>query len=109
MALTRSFKNTILARAESDIDFRREMLINAINELIAGDIQIAKEMLRDYINASISFEPLALELHRNSKSLQRMLGPKGNPTTKSLFEMIHLLQANEGIKLKVHISNDRSH
>lgn len=106
MALTKYFRNTILERAQSDVEFRREMLVDAINEFISGDVQTGKEMLRDYINAGISFEPLAAELHKNSKSLQRMLGPKGNPTSKSLFEMIHTLQANEGITLKVHISSE---
>lgn len=32
---------------------------------------------------------------KSAKSLQRMLGPKGNPTTESLFAMIKALQDAE--------------
>lgn len=101
MALTRTFKNTIMTRAKSDPDFRQALFIEAINELLGGNVDIAKSILRDYINATISFEPLAEELHKNAKSLQRMLSPAGNPTSKSLFEMIAVLQKAEGIKLQV--------
>jgi len=101
MALSKDFKTTVVERAQRDPEFRCAMLVDAINELLSGDIDVAKQMLRDYINATISFEPLAKELHKNSKSLQRMLSQKGNPSTKSLFEMIHVLQAKEGLKLRV--------
>ena len=107
MVLTKDFKTTIVERAQRDHEFRRAMLVDAINELLSGDVDAAKQMLRDYINATISFGPLAKELHKNSKSLQRMLSQSGNPSTKSLFEMIHVLQIKEGIKLRVHL-NDRS-
>ncbi len=59
-------------------------------------------MLRDYINATISFEPLAEELNKNSKSIQRMFSPRGNPTAKSLFEILHIHQKAEGIHFVAH-------
>ena len=103
MALTKKFKSTILTRAQKDPLFRRAMLAEAINEFLSGDINAAKAMLRDYINATISFKPLAKRLHRDSKSLQRMLGPAGNPTSKSLFEMIKELQAVEKLHFEVRV------
>ena len=106
MTLTRDFKKTIVARAQRDPEFRRAMLAEAINELLAGNVDIAKSTLRDYINATISFEPLAKELHKNSKSVQRMLGPEGNPTTRSLIEMLHILQVKEGVQFHVHAGKD---
>ena len=84
------------------------MLIDAINELLAGEVDVGKALLRDYINATISFEPLAHKLHKNSKSIQRMLGPHGNPTTESLFAIIKVLQHQEGICLKVTSSRRQS-
>lgn len=51
MTLTKPFRNTVLERARSDAKFRYTILVKAINELISGDVQIGKEMLRDYINA----------------------------------------------------------
>ena len=59
MAITRNFRETILKRAEKDASFRREMLVEAVNELLAGDLNAGKAMLRDYINATITFEGLA--------------------------------------------------
>ena len=54
---------------------------------------------RDYVNASITFDGLAKATRRPTKSLQRMLGPRGNPTAESLFAIIKVLQGSERIRL----------
>jgi hypothetical protein len=38
---------------------------------------------------------------KSPKSLMRMLGPKGNPQARNLFEIIAHLQKQEGIHFKV--------
>lgn len=101
MALTRNFKKTIQERAQQDAGFRQALLVEAVNALLADDIDIAKSLLKDYINATISFEPLARCVDKNSKSLQRMFSVRGNPTVQSLFAVISALQKAEGIKLEV--------
>jgi DNA-binding phage protein len=103
MALTRDFKNTIRNRAQKDSDFRKALLIEAVNALLADEIDVAKSLLKDYINASILFEPLAKKVNKNSKSLQRMFSARGNPTAQSLFSVIRELQEAEGIKLTVSV------
>jgi DNA-binding phage protein len=100
MALTRKFKDTVQRRAVSDPEFRRALLVEAINELLAGDYNIAKSVLRDYINATITFPVLAQELHKSSKSIHRMLGPNGNPRMDSLAGILKVLQSKECIKLQ---------
>jgi hypothetical protein len=50
MPLTRDFKVTIRARVERDPKFRRELLRECIETMIADDIATAKAILRDYIN-----------------------------------------------------------
>lgn len=55
MPLTKDFKTTIMARAHRDKEFCNAMLTEAINELLTGDIDLGKAILRDYINAAISF------------------------------------------------------
>lgn len=104
MALTRKFKESIGHRLNNDAEFRHAFLTEAIDELFDGDLETAKSMLRDYINATISFEPLAMELHKNSKSVQRMFGPQGNPTARSLFHVLKILQESEGIHLRARIA-----
>jgi DNA-binding phage protein len=58
-------------------------------------------MLRDYVNATVTFEDLAKQMGKSSKSLQRMLGLRGNPTAESLFGIIKVLQEAEGVQLAV--------
>jgi len=101
MPLSKQFKTTILARANRDAKFRKAMLVEAVNELLNGDFNAAKGLLRDYINASISFGLLASKADINSKSIQRMLGPAGNPNTESLIKILNILQKYEGIRLQV--------
>ncbi len=59
MALTRDFKETIRARVASDPKFRKELLREGIECLLAGDTTTAKTILRDYINATVGFPELA--------------------------------------------------
>lgn len=47
MALTRNFRETIMARARSDAAFREAMLIEAVDRLLAGEVDVCKAMLRD--------------------------------------------------------------
>ena len=101
MPVTRKFRETIWTRAQGDARFREAMLTEAINELLTGDLEAGKAMLRDYVNATITFDGLAKKSGLPSKSLQRMLGPSGNPTAESLFRIIKALQAAERIRLAV--------
>ena len=100
MALTRDFKDTVKSRVERDPEFRRALLASAINELIAGDYDVAKAILRDYINATITFPELAKQLGKSAKSIHRMLGPKGNPRMDSVAGILKVLQSKENVKFR---------
>lgn len=99
MPISGTFRETILARAQKDKNFRQAMLTEAVNELLAGDLDAGKSMLRDYIDATISFD--LRKFKKPGKSLQRMLGPKGNPTAESLFASIKVVQDAERVRLQV--------
>lgn len=101
MPLTRSFKDTVKARAARDAAFRDALLTEGIDALLAGDVETGKAVLRDYINATIGFEQLARETGTPEKSLMRMLGPRGNPNARNLFSVIHCLQSATGVQLTV--------
>jgi len=103
MALTRNFDDTVIARARASKTFRTLLLESAINELINGDFTIAKISLRQYVNAMISFEQLARITKMHNKSLQRMLGPNGNPTTTSLLLLLQAIQQVEGLQIQAKI------
>lgn len=103
MALTKHFKETVAKRATEDPEFRQALLRDAINELITGDLDVAKLLLRDYINAGAHFVTLARRLKKNSKSIQRMLGPSGNPTAENLTALLKEIQKLEGIKVEIRL------
>jgi DNA-binding phage protein len=101
LPLTRDFKETIRARVERDPKFRKELLSESLECLLAGDITTAKTILRDYINATVGFTELSLATHIPSKSLMRMLGPTGNPRADNLFEVVSFLRDREGVRFQV--------
>ena len=101
MALTRDFRVTIKARAERDAAFRKELLREGVECLLAGDVETGKTILRDYINATLGFVELAQAVDRSPKSLMRMLGPSGNPQARNLFEIVAYLQQREGVRFLI--------
>jgi DNA-binding phage protein len=101
MALTREFKATVKARAARDPAFREALLTKAAEQLLAGDLETGKAVLRDYINATVGFEKLARATGTPAKSLMRMLGPKGNPRASNLLAVLGKLQRVAGVHLAV--------
>ncbi len=103
MALTRSFRETIQEQLQN-IEFRREFLREAVSNMVAGDLETAKSVLREYINGTLGFVSLGAALSKSPKSLMRMLSPAGNPQAKNLFEMVAYLQKIEGTVFEVRAS-----
>lgn len=62
---------------------------------------VAKALLRDYVNASPHFDAVAKQMKENTKSIQRMLGPSGNPTAENLTSLFKAIQKLEKIKFEV--------
>ena len=101
MVLTRSFKDHIKAKIQSDPEFREALFQEAVQTLIEGDVDTARTVLRDFINATIGFPALAKATGIPPKSLMRMFGPSGNPTAANLSEVIRVLQKKTGVHLEV--------
>ena len=62
---------------------------------------MGKAILRDLVNATVGFEELAAEMNKPSKSLHRMLAPRGNPSTENFFSIVSALQKKARVKLCV--------
>jgi len=101
MALTRDFRETIQARAQRDSRFRRSLFTEAMNAYLSGDVNAGKAMLRDLVNATVGFEDLASDVNKPSKSLHRMLAPRGNTNTENFFSIVRALQRRTGVRLRV--------
>lgn len=101
MALTREFKETVAGRIQRDARFREALFTEALNAYLTGDTMAGKAILRDLVNATIGFEELATTLQKPSKSLHRMLAPRGNPSTENFFGIVSALQKKAHVKLRV--------
>jgi DNA-binding phage protein len=101
MPLTKQFRQTVMARAKADKEFREELIIEATNALLEGDIDTGKSLIKDYLNATEAFTAVADQLKKDEKSIRRMLGPSGNPTLKNFIGILQACSSTEHLDLKV--------
>lgn len=102
--LRRTFRKSVRARAARDPDFRRALLREALDALMAGDLAGLRRGLRRYVNATLGFAGLAERTGVPEKSLMRMLGPRGNPRAEHLVGLVRALADHEGVALSVEIA-----
>ena len=99
MALTRNFKQTVVER---DPKFAKALLdCEAATLFLSGEPETARLILRDLVNATLGFEQLAKETAKPSKSLHRMLSPKGNPSMGNLAAIFGAVRARLKVDLEV--------
>ncbi|MGA7796570.1 MAG: hypothetical protein WCA19_26375 [Candidatus Acidiferrales bacterium] len=101
MALTRDFRESVQARVKRDPAFRKGLLSEAIESFLSGEVALGKELLRDYINATVGFPKLAAHTKLHVKTIHQMFGPNGNPTANNLFEIVAYLQRAEGVRFEL--------
>ena len=101
MALTRDFRETVRERAQREPAFRQALLREGLQLINDGDFATGRAILRNYINATIGFPKLARKTKISSPSLQRMFGPKGNPSAQNLVGVIAALKKAEGVGVEI--------
>lgn len=77
------------------------LLREGIESFLSGDVETGKIILRAFINATVGFTKLGDVTQRSAKNLMRMLGPRGNPQARNLFEIVKYLQDVEGVVFEV--------
>ena len=102
MALTRNFKQTVLERVHRDEAFATAMLNEAATLFLNGESETARLTLRDLVNDTIGFEHLAEVTQKPSKSLHRMLSPKGNPSMDNLSAIFCAVREKLNVTLQAH-------
>lgn len=100
MALTRDFKETIVARVKRDPAFVRALLDEASSLFLNGDPETARLILRDLVNATIGFEALAAEMETPVKSLHRMLSERGNPSMNNIAAIFKTVSKSLHVQIK---------
>ena len=97
MALTKEFKETVMELCK-DSEYRRALLLEALESYLEDDIAVGNALLRDYLNGTQAFGDVANELQMKESGLRRMVGPQGNATAKKLFGLFKVCQQREGIR-----------
>jgi len=101
MALTRDFKQTVIERVERDPAFAKALLDEAATLFLSDEPETSRLILRDLVNATVGFEQLAVLTDKPSKSLHRMLSPKGNPSMDNLAAIFGAVRARLKVEIQV--------
>lgn len=102
MALTRDFKQTVLDRVIRDPQFAQALLDEAATLFLNNETETARLILRDLVNATIGFDELASQTDKPSKSLHRMLSPKGNPSMDNLAAIFGAVRSRLNVGIAAH-------
>jgi DNA-binding phage protein len=101
MALTRDYRETVVARIQRDRKFARALYAEALSALLDGETTEGLSMLRDLVHAQITFKELAHQTGLGEKSLHRMLKHNGNPTVRNLGLIVKSIAEDLDIKPRV--------
>jgi DNA-binding phage protein len=104
MALTRNYKETVMARIKRDRKFACALYAEAMSALIEGETAEGLSMLRDLVHAEITFKELARQTGLGEKTLHRMLNRGGNPTARNLGVIVRSIAEDLGIKPRVEVA-----
>ena len=107
MALTRDYKETVVARIRRDPKFARALYAEAMGALLEGETTVGLSMLRDLVHAEITFKELARQTGLGEKTLHRMLSRNGNPTARNLGAIVKSIAEDLGIKPRVEVAMSR--
>ncbi len=101
MITTRPYSETVIARIKRDREFARLLYADAINAILEGETAVGLSILRDLVNAQITFKELARQTGLGEKTLHRMLNRNGNPTARNLGRIVKSMAEDLGIRVQV--------
>jgi len=104
MALTRDYKETVVARIKRDRKSARAVYAEAMNALLVGETAEGLSMLRDLVHAEITFKELARQTGLGEKTLHRMLNRNGNPTARKFGVIVKSIAEDLSIKPRLEVA-----
>jgi DNA-binding phage protein len=102
MALTKDYRETVLARIKRDPAFARALYAEALDALLTGETEEGLSMLKDLVHAEITFKALARQTGFDEKALHRALSRRGNPTARTLGRIVVAIR--EALGFVPHVS-----
>lgn len=92
MALTKSYRESVLNRIQADRAYAEALYNEAITAILSGEREEGLAILRDIVNADVGFPKLAAHTDIPEKSLHRMLSRRGNPSVGVFGRIVKGLQ-----------------
>jgi len=96
MALTLEFKNTVMELCK-DAEYRKALLLEALESYLEGDIVVGNSLLRDYLNGTKAFSEVSTALNFKEAGLRRMLSIKGNMSITNFSRVFSACRDREGM------------
>ena len=100
--LTRAVDSTLLARLKSDADFARQLLVEAVEILFAGDVAAGTHLISLLLRGIGSAEALRTTTELQAERIEALMAGSEPGTAEELFAVITALQSVAGIHLSVH-------
>ena len=101
---TISYNDAIKEMIAERPEMATQMFEGAINTLLAGEMDDARLLLREYVNVTIGFQELARRTGKIDKNLMRTLSADGNPTAMNLMAIIRACADAEDIAITAHVA-----
>ena len=99
--LTVDYRGMALARAGRRMEFGDRLLVEGIQCLLKGEVEVGKNALKHCIYAKMGFEGLAEQTGQPVESLMLMFSHGSSPKIQEFFEVISYIQQRENIQLAV--------
>ena len=91
----------VVESATKDDDFRRELLIGAVEAFANGDLVEARLLLRGCVAAGVGFATAAESLGRDAADVERMLTGGNGVDRGDLAALIEVAKSHEGLRFVV--------
>lgn len=100
---TTTYESGLKAMINENPEMAIEMLEDAVNAMMSGDLDDGRLLLRQYIKATTGFAELGRQMGKDDKNLMRSLRASGNPTASNLFAILHACTEAQGVKIAAHL------
>jgi hypothetical protein len=97
------FEHTVIPRLKSSRESRCLHLQSALNELLNGDIRVAKSMLDHYLKAILDIEETTIEQKINTQLLQQLLKAGNSNSISHLTNLFRTIQNLENAQSKTKV------
>ena len=99
---TRDYKETFRERAQSEPEFRDELLKVAAGSMLNGEPDVGWIMLRDFVIAAIGIDELSQKTGMPREDLERMVSDQEDPSADELLAVVATIAKYQGVALDVH-------